>query len=305
MNIAIIGAGMAGLSCAHALMRAGHDVRLFDKGRGPGGRMSTRRTVQDGETLRFDHGAQYFTVRDPKFAATVAEWEEAGIAARWPVAGEDAFVGTPAMNAPVKTLAEAADVQFATRIDTANTSDGSWILSDMEQPFDALIIAVPAEQAAEVAAPLHADFAKIAVETVSDPCWTVMASFADRLPHADILREQGAIGWAARDSAKPGRAPGERWVIQATPRWSRDHIEASPEDIAPELLSHFAAAIGVPLPDPTFLTAHRWRFARSGNSGDRFLWDEEIKLGLCGDWLAGPRVEAAWLSGLALAEAIG
>lgn len=43
MRIGAIGAGMAGLSCAQALRRQGHAVVLFDKGRGPGGRMSSRR----------------------------------------------------------------------------------------------------------------------------------------------------------------------------------------------------------------------------------------------------------------------
>lgn len=48
MTVAIIGAGMAGLSCARALVQAGVAVELFDKGRGPGGRMSTRRVELDG-----------------------------------------------------------------------------------------------------------------------------------------------------------------------------------------------------------------------------------------------------------------
>ena len=90
MRIAIVGAGIAGLSCADALAARGHRVRLFDKGRCPGGRMSTRRAQLDGRDMQFDHGAQYFTARDADFVAQVRRWEDVGLAARWPPAGDDA-----------------------------------------------------------------------------------------------------------------------------------------------------------------------------------------------------------------------
>ena len=79
MQIAIVGAGMAGLSCATRLAALGHEIALFDKGRGPGGRMATRRVEADGTMLRFDHGAQYFTARDPRFVEQVARWEREGV----------------------------------------------------------------------------------------------------------------------------------------------------------------------------------------------------------------------------------
>src|SRR3990167_5715659 len=78
-EIAIIGAGIAGLACARRLQLAGVSVTLIDKSRGPGGRMSTRR----GEQWQCDHGAQYFTARQPLFRAEVQRWLKAGVAARW------------------------------------------------------------------------------------------------------------------------------------------------------------------------------------------------------------------------------
>lgn len=97
MDIAIIGAGMAGLTCGQRLFANGHKVQLFDKGRGPGGRISSRRVDVDGETLHFDHGAQYFTARDERFVRQVEDWEADGIVARWPMSKDDAWVGTPAI----------------------------------------------------------------------------------------------------------------------------------------------------------------------------------------------------------------
>ncbi len=102
MRIGIVGAGIAGLACAHRLAGRGHDVVLFDKGRGPGGRMSTRRVQTPGGEAHFDHGAQYFTVRDDDFAQQVSAWIDDGVVAPWPAAGSGAYVGVPAMNSPVR-----------------------------------------------------------------------------------------------------------------------------------------------------------------------------------------------------------
>ena len=65
---AVVGAGLAGLAAARALVAADRAVDLFEKSRGTGGRVATRRAL--GTT--FDHGAQYFTVRDSGFSAALA-----------------------------------------------------------------------------------------------------------------------------------------------------------------------------------------------------------------------------------------
>ena len=80
LRVAVIGAGLAGLSAARTLRDQDHEVRVFDKGRGVGGRTSTRRS----KSFAFDHGAQYFTAHDERFGRLVASWQEAGIVAPWP-----------------------------------------------------------------------------------------------------------------------------------------------------------------------------------------------------------------------------
>jgi predicted NAD/FAD-dependent oxidoreductase len=303
MDVAIVGAGMAGLACAEALGAAGVRTALFDKGRAPGGRMSTRRIATTAGEAAFDHGAQYFTVRDAAFRARVERWQAMGLAAPWPAAGPDAWVGTPGMNAPVKQMAAAVPVRWSAQIDAIAREADRWRVAD--GLFDAVLVAVPAEQAAPLLQPWQPGFADQAAQTRSAPCWTVMAAFAERLPiEADVLREAGIIGWAARNSAKPGRAGPESWVIQAGPDWSRDHLEETPPDVVAPLLAAFGARAGVVLPTPLAAVAHRWRYARAGNAGAGALWDAGLRIGACGDWLLGPRVEAAWLSGTRLAAAV-
>lgn len=301
MKIAIIGAGMAGLACAARLAAADHQVTLFDKGRGPGGRMSSRRVATTAGEASFDHGAQYFTVRDAGFGAQVEAWQREGLVAPWPAAGPGCWVGTPAMNAPVKRLASTASVRWNTLVTSLSGGPGNWTLQGeglREGPFDAAILAVPSENAAPLLEAIAPDMAAQARATPAQPCWTVMAAFAARVPTGnDVLKEDGPIGWAARNSAKPGRTGPEAWVIQADPAWSSEHLEQTPDEIVPALLDTFAHRIGNALPAVLTASAHRWRYARSGNAGEGTLWNGTLGLGVCGDWLMGPRVECAWVSG--------
>ena len=303
MRIGIVGAGMAGLACAEALQRMGMAATLFDKGRAPGGRMSTRRVATVAGEASFDHGAQYFTVRDPAFRARVDAWQAAGIAAPWPASGRDTWVGTPGMNAPVKEMANKAEVRWSVQVSAVARESDGWRIEG--ERFDAAVIAVPAEQAAPLLQPWDDAMAESAAATVSSPCWTVMAAFAERLPiPPDVLREGAIVGWAARNSAKPGRQGLESWVIQAGPDWSRAHLEEGPDTIIPTLLNAFGHQARIEVPTPASVSAHRWRYARSGAARGATAWSPALRLGACGDWLIGPRVEAAWLSGSRLAEAI-
>ncbi len=308
MRIAIIGAGMAGASCGIRLAASGHAVEVFDKGRGPGGRMATRRIEVDGKTYRLDHGAQYFTARDPAFAAQVEAWEADGIVARWPAAKDGARVGTPGMNAPVRAMAEALGVRFAARVEGLERAGEGWLLNGEGAPtdaFDAVVVAVPAEQAGPLLAPHAPGMASQAEAVESAPCWAAMAVFDTPLAiENDTLADRGPIAWAARNSAKPGRGEGECWVLHATPDWSRANLERERDDVAADLLAQFGAVAG-DLPPVLALTAHRWRYAMVEKGGPGALWDDALRLGACGDWLSGPRVENAFLSGVDLAARIG
>ena len=108
-------------------------------------------------------------------------------------------------------------------------------------PFDAAVVALPAEQAAPMLAGHQPGFAARAAASRTLPCWTAMAAFAEPIAAPDMVRDLGAIGWAARDGAKPGRRATEAWVVQAAPDWSAEHLEEAPERVALLLLDLFAA----------------------------------------------------------------
>ena len=79
-KIPIIGAGLSGLSCAHVLGEARFSIRVYEKGRGPGGRTSSRRADIGGTEVSFDHGAQDFFVRDPRVEERAQHWSRLGVA---------------------------------------------------------------------------------------------------------------------------------------------------------------------------------------------------------------------------------
>ncbi|MGF6770020.1 renalase [Paraburkholderia sp. GAS199] len=317
-RVAVVGAGLAGLSCATILQEAGCRLRLFDSGHGPAGRMSTYR----GDDWQCDHGAQYFTARDPAFQAEVTRWQTAGAAAAWnarlaildagsPPALRDStierFVGTPRMSAPARLLAQSLPLTTACTIGKVAREGQHWRLWSTEHGviddrFDAVVLAMPAPQAALLLDGAAAELATMARGVVMRACWALMLRFDERVPLAfdAAFVNQGPVRWMARDSSKPGRSGPETWLLHANAPWSEENLDAPEEQVASALLSAFVQHGG---PEPAAWTAHRWRYADVAPDHDPvpgYVWRAADGLGLCGDWLNGGRVEGAWLSGRAL-----
>ena len=318
-HIAVIGAGIAGLSCAIALQKAGHSVALFDKGRGIGGRLSTHRN----DLWQCDHGAQYFTARHPDFSLQVEQWREAGVVAVWeprlrvyeegqwshPQGTLQRFVGIPGMSAPARAVAQDLSVQTSTTIQSISHTSAGWRLTSTENGllpnyYSKVVFAIPPIQAGAILGSHSQKISTVADSIVMQPCWTVMMQFAApvELPFDAAFINTGPLSWVARNSSKPGRKGQESWVMHATTAWTQAHLELKAEEIGPLLVEAFQS-LGGPL--PATWSAHRWRYASSDTRiAIGAVLDTETGIGICGDWLNGGRVEGAWLSGHALAHEI-
>jgi predicted NAD/FAD-dependent oxidoreductase len=314
-RVAVVGAGMSGLICARTLNDHGFETAVFDKGRRPGGRLATR--VSSGAA--YDHGAQYFTVRDPRFERRVAAWVHDGIVAEWrgrlvalaaggrepKRGGPRRFVGVPGMNAIAAELARDCDVRSGVRVERAVRRQGRWRLEHAggaEEGFDALVLALPAPQAAALLDEAPALRARAAAVRMN-PCWALLVSFASAIDAGfdGAFVQEGPLSWIARDGSKPGRAT-ESWVLHASASWSASHLELDRGEVATRLLGAFGSALDLALPEPTDLQAHRWAYAIPEQTlPETCLWDAGRSLAVCGDWCAGPRVEGAFLSGAAAA----
>jgi renalase len=336
-TIAIIGGGIAGITCARTLANAGHSVHVFEKSRGFGGRMSTRRTPFGS----FDHGAQYFTVRDHRFQAAIATtpkavkiWSdvsESFRASSRPV--EHRYVATPGMNALVSAWAAplASDLSgfhqvhmntLVQSIEPDVIQKGRWqIRTNGEDDshhvhggFDAVVLAVPHHQAAALLeASKQAGLAKPLGAVKVAPCWAMMLAFPQAAegrrppigPSWNARRvDHPRIVWLARESSKPGREAIERWTVHASIAWSQEHLEDDEERVQAKLIRAFGEVTGIRA-EPTYAQVHRWRYAQTTKPlGRSHIWDAKKGIGVCGDWCLGHRIEDGFVSGLEMALAI-
>ena len=340
-QIAVIGAGLAGITAARTLAQAGLRVQLFDKQPVVGGRMARHDTVFGN----FDHGAQYFTVRDARFAQALAT--QPALARRWSAravpmldsrgslqptteghetlgalgALEPHWVGVPTMRALPEGWAAplAPSLHLGCHVRQLRRQGSSWQLlwddiqgSKRLAGFDAVVLAIPAphaiallqesEQAAQIQKALQG--------VVMDPCWTLMVAFAHAAqPTFQALGPQWnaarsthpRISWLAREPSKPGRGGVERWTVHASASWSREHLQDEPARVQAKLLRAFAELTGIRA-EPELVESQRWLYASTRQSlGRSHVWDARLGLGLCGDWCLGHRIEDAFVSGLELA----
>lgn len=312
--IAIIGTGIAGLSAAQALQAAGHDIQLFDKSRGSGGRMASKRS--DVGTL--DLGAQYFTARDRRFVEVVQQWHSRGWVAEWTPSLYNAqagqlsaspdeqvrWVGVPRMSAITRALLGALPVRFSCRITEVFRGDSHWSLQDAEGeshgPFSRVLIATPAPQASTLLAAAP-KLAGTAASVVMEPTWAVALAFETPLQTSleGCFIQDNPLDWLARNRSKPGRdSQPDTWVLHASSSWSRQHLDLPKEAVIEQLYGAFAELIGCAVPVPSFAHAHRWLYARPAQSHEwGALADADLGLYACGDWCLSGRVEGAWLSG--------
>ncbi len=323
-RVAVVGAGLAGLACARVLADRGLRVTVFDKGRSVGGRATSRRE-ESGRV--FDHGAQFFTARGEWLQAAVALWEKASVVARWSPRVADAsgnvlrpsetwWVGTPSMGALAKCLANGLDVKLGCTVSTVARASEQWSISfwsaEGDAPLihesDALVLALPASQSAELARSCSSVFSDTAT-FAQTPCWAVMLGLRGAPDFgADVFEDRASeLAWAAREGSKPGRArfAGEdAWMLHASTLWSKAHLEDSPEAVCEAMVAAFAERHGAHAVAVAYAKAHRWRFARSPSCEPKLhvLVDRANDLVVCGDWLASARVESALESGRKAAE---
>ena len=314
-RVAVIGAGMAGMTCARALADAGCDVTVFEKSRGLGGRMATRRV---GKTLTIDHGAQFITARSDAFKAFMQRACKAGTADIWRPnkgdadtgADDDWFVGTPRMNAFLKPLAQGLNIRSKATVSAITRDDQGWRVACAKgepETFDRVVCTIPVDQARNVLASEPAVIETIRNVTVA-PCWALlMASEARLRVDADVLRSPTTnIAWMARNNTKPGRgAAGSVWVVHASVDWSRQNLEMDKDDAMDALLALVADVVGKRLHATTYESAHRWRYAQTETPlGQPFVASDDGTLYVGGDWCLGARVECAFESGGAIAAAL-
>ena len=321
-KIAIIGAGLSGLSAAH-LLKDSADITLFEKARGVSGRMSTRRA----EPYFFDHGAQFFKASTDDFKAFIEPMIQEGVIAHWDarfieiedreiisrrqwVESSPHYVGVPGMNAIAKYLSQDLRIKLGTRVQSISRNNGKWFLMDDKGSelgeYDWLISTIPARQAAELlpsSLSLHSQIQAVDMKG----CFSLMLGFDNPLPlefDAALVRGED-ISWISVNSSKPGRSDNYCLLVHSTNQWADEHIDDDRDQVMEYLCQQTIEIIGHDVNVAEHKAIHGWRYANiEKQSGDSHLIDCEAHIGVCGDWLIQGRVEAAFTSGFSLANKV-
>jgi hypothetical protein len=331
---AVVGAGLAGLLAARWLSERGAAVEVFEKSRGPGGRLSTRRapwTDANGETCEdlFDHGAPWFGARSAEFARALEALHprvQVWTPRRWPGSLEPPqatphWLVTPSMNAWCRDLANGLVLHTGHTVQALRRTAGAWVLDVAESgttaPFDAVLLTPPPLQSAALLDAHRPDWSAMLRAWPMRPCWTLMGvtRATPEQAQADVGEPAtGSLAWFGCQDARPGRARHDghlRWVAQATPAWTEAHLDDEPASVKAALQQALAQAVGAPLPWQA-AWVHRWRYAHAPQhpahdvsaQGQPAWFDPALSLAVAGDAPGGGGVEGAWRSGLAAARAL-
>lgn len=322
-HILIVGAGIAGLSAGRQLQAAGWRVTILDKGRGVGGRMATRRF----EGGVFDHGAQFFTVRDTRFQQMVDQWLANGSAIEWSKgfpdhatpstpSGHPRYRGVAGMTNIPKDLAKNLDIRLSTQVNQISLVDGQWQLSATHlgtndtgsHVADMLLMTPPAEQTlrlmrsgnVELPVPITSALEKITF----DPCFAVLALLdrPSRIPAPGAVTMPGEPIRFIADNQQKGISENPAITIHAGPTFTREHYDNDKSEVAQLLLSAAQEYLG----DAHVISVQvqRWRYSQPTQlHPEKALFSTDpAPIAFAGDAFGAARVEGAVLSGFAAAE---
>lgn len=341
-SIAIIGAGVAGLAAGRALVRSGHNVTIFEKSRGLGGRVATRRVAG----FAIDHGAQVFKAPTPEFQALVAEIDGARVIAPpvWTFTGTGQISpGDPAqaaeanwtwpggINTLARHLARGLAVQQEVTITALRQAEAGYELVDAggrrSGPFVAVLLTPPAPQtaailaASAIAPSVQAQLLDALAPVRYRPCLSLAFAYACRpaSPWYALLNldRRHPIAWLACEHIKPERAPADHGLLlaQMAPAWSEQQWEELPRGTygggapLPAALTAVHRLIGELLGadpgPPLWVDVHRWRYALADAPCAPVASAGLAGLYVAGDMVVGQgRVHLAIASGWAAAERI-
>lgn len=295
---AIIGAGMAGITAARTLLDAGHTVQVFEKSRGSGGRLASKRSAMG----RINLGAQSFSAEHPLFLEELCNWQQAGWVERSPTDPKQ-WIGLPYMSALTRNLLGNITTHFACEVRSLSQEADGWRLYDQHQqahgPFAQVIIAIPAPQAAALLSHCAPALAKQAASVVMQPIWMVALGF--KTPLTSTVRLQQTEHNILADiihTPLSANNPMQTWMLRASVEWSRQHLEDSAEQVIAALQAAFADVLAAPLAAPDSAFAHRWRYALGAlQTPVDNLAEPQSGLYLAGDWCRHGDVDSAWYSG--------
>lgn len=321
-RVAVIGAGISGLTLAHALQAQG-EVTVFEKARGVGGRMSTRYA----DPFYFDHGTQFFTARSDALQHFLAPLIRDGLVAPWEgkvitfqeggvvkdrLWFEPHYVAVPHMNSLCKHMASGLTITLATEVAPlgTKTTDG-WALTDTHgNPlgiYDWVISTAPPVQTQRLFSAILSP-----QQALPEPrmlgCYTLMIGFNRPWDRSWMAAKVHAspIEWIAVNSTKPGRNRAvTSLVVHSSNAWAEAHIDDDMQHAEQFLQAQFESVSGIDTGNADYFSCHRWRYAlvEAPQLCMPFI-DTDLGIASTGDWCTASRIEDAWQNATSLSETL-
>ena len=313
-NIAVIGAGLAGITIA-SKMNEKFDVKVFEKSRGVGGRMSTRQET----SFIFDHGAQFFKIKTTDFKKFLSELFSQQIIKPWNfrlayfdgqnlskikfIRDEDKFyVGVPNMDSIIKHLSKNCNVILNTKIERIKKQNDKWNLYDQNKrsygSYDWVVLSLPAQQSLELITE-KISFYPLIEKIKMKGCFSLMVGMSEplNLDYDAALIENEDIAWFAVNNSKPSRMNNNCLLINSSYEYASKNINTSKDKVLRHLLNISSKFINNDLLKSNIIKIHEWRYveAKCSPKEDYFI-DHKKKVAVCGDWFINSRVEGAFLS---------
>jgi hypothetical protein len=332
VDIAIVGAGMAGLACAQKLQQTGRQVIVVEKSRGLGGRLATRRLA----ATHADHGVCYIQPQGVAFTQFIEELHDRAVVHPWtdrihtfdaagqlhaPSQWATCYVAPQGATAIAKYLAQGVEIIREQQVVALTPLENRWQLQSADTTLQLManhvIMAIPAPQAVAIVEKIagfdRACLAQLRARQFAPVITAIAAYPAELQPQAQQLSWQGIqaydhaeLAWIGLDSSKQIAPVQPTIVVQSSAAFAAQRFDAADLMTIGQRLLDRAATLADWIAQPEVLQVHRWRYALAQNPlSEPFLQAKaHAPLWFCGDWCGGNRVEAAYLSGIAIAQQV-
>ena len=307
-KIAIIGTGLSAIfSAIHLRKNTDLEINLFDKARGLGGRLATRRA----EGGKFDHGAQYFSIERINNLPEIQMLINEGVINN--IEDKDIYFSPDGMTNIAKKLLIDFNIfkeHKLVSIDKENENYKLFFENGSTFNSDYIIMSCPMPQSLEILNKSKIDYDNNLIKALEDlnyfPCIVVMIKSEIKLSNLDkhigTDVDSKNISWIGDNYGKKVSSIENYYTIQCSPEFSYENFENEYDETNKKLKHEMEKIFGS---NYQILSNHKWRYSIPKNfyQGDNSLViNQKNFLGLCGDIFTNGRFDGAITSGLSIAD---
>ena len=307
-TLAIAGSGLSAIFTALTIKsQLDTNIVIFDKARGLGGRLATRRA----ENGKFDHGAQYFdisTLLDVPEIQTLLD--EKIISSN---NNSDKFFSPGGMTNIAKFLLKGFDVKKEHKLLSISEIGGEYSLNfENSQSIicDDIILSCPMPQTIEILRNSKIEYDDSEMDTLTkleyDPCIVIMVKSKNKISEynkelGNMFTDQD-ISWVGDNTLKKVSVEENFYTVQCSPEFSFKHFDLEYDKtndlLKKELTSIFGKGYEI-------LSNHKWRYSIPKNyysNSESLVIKNNNFIGLCGDIFTNGKFDGAVRSGISIAD---